>query len=323
MLLGTSNGYLTLDMDELDDPVDEQLYLNSLLLEKLDGTTVRLPLSKASKLKHNNGALTFEFSVPNNNKYRIVKYRYRLEGLQNHWSRWQTEPIVKFDNLPFGSYVFELQAKIGNQQLEQTSRFEFKIARPWYLSNMALVIYLLLFLLIIFITHKAYNRYYKKQLEHEQLENQQLIMEINNDKLNQEIENKNRELAISTMSIIKKNEVLNKIKKELNSAQKKADNKKAIELIDSSLNNTKDWKFFKQAFNNADKDFLDKIKAAHPDLTPNDLRFCAYLRLNLSSKEIAPLLNISTKSVETKRYRLRKRLKLEHNQSLVNYILKF
>ena len=68
---------------------------------------------------------------------------------------------------------------------------------------------------------------------------------------------------------------------------------------------------------------MDKIKAAHPELTPNDLKFCAYLRLNLSSKEMAPLLNISIKSVETKRYRLRKRLQLHHDDSLVNYILKF
>ena len=89
------------------------------------------------------------------------------------------------------------------------------------------------------------------------------------------------------------------------------------------MNNSKDWSLFEQAFNNADKDFLEKIKTSHPDLTPNDLRFCAYLRLNLSSKEMAPLLNISIKSVETKRYRLRKKLGLEHDSGLVNYILKF
>ena len=51
---------------------------------------------------------------------------------------------------------------------------------------------------------------------------------------------------------------------------------------------------------------LSKLKEAHPSLTKNDLKLCAYLRLNLSSKEIAPLLNISVHSVEIKRYRLRK-----------------
>jgi DNA-binding CsgD family transcriptional regulator len=63
------------------------------------------------------------------------------------------------------------------------------------------------------------------------------------------------------------------------------------------------------------------MKIAHSSLTPNDLRLCAYLRLNLSSKEVAPLLNISVRSVEIKRYRLRKKMELSHEQGLVEYIL--
>jgi DNA-binding CsgD family transcriptional regulator len=66
---------------------------------------------------------------------------------------------------------------------------------------------------------------------------------------------------------------------------------------------------------------LKKVKEKHPKLTPNDLRLCAYLRLNLSSKEIAPLLNISPRSVEVKRYRLRKKMDLPHDFNLTNYIL--
>ena len=78
---------------------------------------------------------------------------------------------------------------------------------------------------------------------------------------------------------------------------------------------------FKEAFDNADKDFLKRMKLIHPLLTPNDLRLCAYLRLNLSSKEIAPLFNISVRSVEIKRYRLRKKMDLQHEIGLVEYIL--
>jgi DNA-binding CsgD family transcriptional regulator len=79
---------------------------------------------------------------------------------------------------------------------------------------------------------------------------------------------------------------------------------------------------FQEAFNNADSDFLKKVKSLRTTLSPNDLRLCAYLRLNLSSKEIAPLLNISVRSVEIKRYRLRKKMDLPHEDSLVEYILK-
>ena len=135
-----------------------------------------------------------------------------------------------------------------------------------------------------------------------------------------DIENKNRELAISTMSIIKKNEFLNNIKSELVSGGK-TNIDKVVNIIDKNLNNTDDWKMFQEAFNNADKKFLKKIKTNHSELTPNDLRLCAYLRLNLSSKEIAPLLNISPRSVEVKRYRLRKKMNLDRDENLTTYIL--
>ena len=123
------------------------------------------------------------------------------------------------------------------------------------------------------------------------------------------------------MSLIKKNEFLNLIKGELIQVRDLNDLKPVVRLVDKNLNNTDDWKFFEEAFNNADKDFLKNLKSKHSNLTPNDLKLCAYLRLNLSSKEIAPLLNISVKSVEVKRYRLRKKMNLDHDLSLTNYIL--
>ena len=92
-------------------------------------------------------------------------------------------------------------------------------------------------------------------------------------------------------------------------------------LADKNLNNEDDWRFFEEAFNNADREFLKKIKRIHNKLTKNDLKLCAYLRLNLSSKDIAPLLNISLRSVEIKRYRLRKKMKLSHNEGLTEYVL--
>ncbi len=128
-------------------------------------------------------------------------------------------------------------------------------------------------------------------------------------------------MAASILSIVKKNEILNEIKDHL----KKIDNEKSIgpvvKIINSNLDHNENWEFFKEAFNNADSEFFKKIKSLHPDLSPNDLKLCAYLRLNLSSKEIAPLFNISPRSVEIKRYRLRKKMDLTNNENLTNYIL--
>ena len=149
------------------------------------------------------------------------------------------------------------------------------------------------------------------------------IVELKNEQLKTEFQNKSNELAASTMSIIKKNELLSKAKEQLMANVGESDSvKPIIEIIDSNLNQSDDWELFKEAFNNADRKFLKKLKKVHPNLSPNDIKLCAYLRLNLSSKEIAPLLNISARSVEIKRYRLRKKMGLEHDANLVNYILK-
>src|SRR5690606_16962613 len=208
-------------------------------------------------------------------------------------------------------------------------------ARPWTLSNVALLAYALGLVLLFFLVHRIYKRYYRKkqesliarsqkELERRNLQEKERIAQILNEKLKDEIENKNRELAISTMSILKKNKFLSSLKTQLKSIPEKDRTiRSVLREIDRNINSEDDWKFFEDAFNNADKDFLRRIKARHESLTNHDLRLCAYLRLNLSSKEIAPLLNISVKSVEMKRYRLRKKFDLPHPENLTDYILNF
>jgi DNA-binding CsgD family transcriptional regulator len=234
--------------------------------------------------------------------------------------------------LPYGSHTFEVRAKVGNDLSKNIATYEFMIAKPWYLSYGAIFCYLVLSMLLVIFIHKLYKGYFKKQqnqllnenkkrLKRKKLKNQKRIVQIKNTQLQELIESKNRELAISTMSIIKKNEFLNSIKEQLKGSTVDSQVKSVIRTIDRNINNVDDWKFFENAFNNADKDFLKKVKNVHPGLSANDLRLCAYLRLNLSSKEIAPLLNISVRSVEVKRYRLRKKMSLSHEDGLTEYIM--
>jgi DNA-binding CsgD family transcriptional regulator len=206
------------------------------------------------------------------------------------------------------------------------------VLRPWYLTYWAIGGYLLGLLVLSLGVHRLYQSHYRKEqrriveenkrkIKQGKLKAKKKIIEIRNAQLQQEIESKNRELAVSTMSLIKKNEFLNTLKDQLKSVEDLAQIRSVIRTIDRNISNEDDWKFFEEAFNNADKDFLHKVKELHPELTPNDLKLCAYLRLNLSSKEIAPLLNISVRSVEVKRYRLRKKMNLVHEKSLTEYIL--
>ena len=332
-LLGSSNGYFIFNSNTSKPNHLYSIKLNSVEVNKVNEDRFKLDLKSDKSLDYDVNSLFFSYTIPHYDNIVIKNYSYKLEGWSTQWSDWTQDSYQVFKNLPYGSYRFKVKGRTGVTETTNTSSFSFVVNRPWHLSNLAIVIYISFIILLWVFIHNSYKRYYKKQqlkvlkksqedLALKELESSKQLMQLNNEKLKLDIESKNRELAVSTMSLIKKNEFLNGIKNELKEKESKGqDLKKVIKIIDKNLNNTDDWKLFEEAFNNADKDFLKHIKSLHPSLTPNDLRLCAYLRLNLTSKEIAPLLNISYRSVEVKRYRLRKKMDLPHESSLTSYIL--
>jgi AraC family chitin signaling transcriptional activator len=330
-LIGTSNGYTIINLSKFKTK-DYFISINTIKTGNLDSDLKRVNKSEKGKFDNKTNNLYVSFSIPEYFKYSEKRYQYQIEGYNNNWSDWSTNYSHVFDNLPYGDYTFKVRGKIGNAETSNTAEYPFTIEKSWYFSDFFIILYVVCGLLLIIIIHLVYRSYYKKQrkqllrqtkqdLELKELENKQQLVNFKNDTLLLDIENKNRELAISTMSLIKKNEFLSNIKEKLKKINSDKDLNTVIKIIDKNINNTNDWELFEEAFNNADKNFLKKIKSKHASLTSNDLRLCAYLRLNLSSKEIAPLLNISVRSVEVKRYRLRKKMNLEHETSLTDYIL--
>lgn len=332
-LIGTTDGYYKININDLSFK-NNSVSISAVIINKLDEKPIYCSVKDNSKFSHDENNIIFNYTVPEYNKYIYTEYQYLLEGLQEEWSDWSAKTATNFKNLPPGDYVFKVRAKIANSTPENIAVYSFTIKKPWYTTNLSILIYLILgFLLAVYI-HKTYKKNYREKeqklieennllLEIAALENEQQLMKLKNEQLSSDMDNKNRELAVSTMSLIKKNELLSLIKEDLKQTPDDGNKsiKSVISTITKNISEDDTWNVFKEAFDNADNDFLKKVKQAHPSLTPNDLRLCAYLRLNLSSKEIAPLLNISVRSVEIKRYRLRKKMDLPHEQGLVEYIL--
>ncbi|KAF2335150.1 LuxR family transcriptional regulator [Flavobacterium daemonense] len=334
-LIGTTDGYYTLNIDDLSFK-NYTVFISDITINKQNETLKNVAIQEEGSFASNENNITLNYTVPEYNKYINTEYQYLLEGFQNEWSEWSTKANVNFKNLSPGKYTFKVRAKYANVILENTAVYTFTISKPWYLTNLAVFIYFLLMLALAYFINKAYRNYYQKQkeklieennllLEIKELENEQQLMKLRNEQLSQDVDNKSRELAVSTMSLNSKNELLAFIKEDLKKTASGEGDSKNIKSVISTINKNiteeDSWNVFKEAFDNADKDFLKRIKQLHPLLTPNDLRLCAYLRLNLSSKEIAPLFNISVRSVEIKRYRLRKKMDLQHEIGLVEYIL--
>ena len=332
-LIGTTDGYYTMNINDLSFK-NYNVSISNISVNKLNETSFFATITEEGEFKYAENNITFNYTVPEYNKYINAEYQYLLESVQDEWSEWNAKSTVNFKNLSPGEYTFKVRAKIANSSPENMATYTFVILKPWYATNFAIIFYLLIIFVLAHFINKTYKNYYQTQreklieennllLEIKELENSQELMKIRNEQLSQDVDNKNKELAVSTMSLIKKNELLTLIKEDLKNTSEESNNsiKSVIKNITKNISEEDSWAVFKEAFDNADKDFLKKVKMAHPSLTPNDLRLCAYLRLNLSSKEVAPLINISVRSVEIKRYRLRKKMELPHEQGLVEYIL--
>lgn len=147
--------------------------------------------------------------------------------------------------------------------------------------------------------------------------------------LKQELEFKNKELTSYTINFIRKNQAMEELKssiKSLKSASDSDTNKQLSRLdkiVDDVLGVDKDWEDFKLYFENVHKDFFKNLKIEYPELGNSELKLCALVKLNLSLKEIASIMGISPDSVKTARYRLRKKLGLNKEDSLSDVIMSF
>lgn len=179
----------------------------------------------------------------------------------------------------------------------------------------------------------------KKQKIHEEQESirkmeiekrEQQIIALKNEKLESEIVLKSKELAGSAMTIIKKNELMNTIKDEIVTLKMtlgtQYPNKyydKLIKLLYENTSSEDDWAIFQANFDRIHENFFRNLHLKYPELTSNDLRFCAYIRLNLSTKDIAHLMNISPKGVEVGRYRIRKKIGIPSTKNLNEFLIEF
>ena len=154
------------------------------------------------------------------------------------------------------------------------------------------------------------------------------LVTLKNENLEAEINFKNSEIASSAMHLVKKGELLTKIKGELTQVMKRLDNepaiaelKKMIKSLNEDDNIDKEWENFTKHFDRVHSDFVVKLKEKHPAISGNELKLCAYLRMNLSTKEVAQLMNISVRGVEISRYRLRKKLGIASETNLFSYLI--
>ena len=154
-----------------------------------------------------------------------------------------------------------------------------------------------------------------------------LTLKLKQENLKKELDYKNQEMASNVMALMKKNEILGNISKELLQIGKdtnKTETKTAINKIAQRIRATKDvelWEEFNVRFNQVHHEFYDRLNEKYPDLSPAEQRLCAFLKMNMNTKDISELTGNAVNSINTTRYRIRKKMGLTEGENLVNMLM--
>ncbi len=312
-----------------------------VLLQKENGSNEQLQVPVYS-FKQNHFEFKYAASFYGD---KAVEYSTFLSGVDNAPAGWTSSSSRQFTKLREGDYVFTVKARnrFGVQSIPLS--FKFTVLPPWHRHVYAKVAYLVFILIIAFVVTYIFNRRievskqneklkarerYKEKEEHltnEALRAEKEMIKMRNDKLRGEMKFKEKELAGLTVHIIQKNNLLSELQGQLkrikriksnDESDRKIDN--LIKKIDKDIDNETNWQMFEGQFEQVHQSFLNRLVEKFPDLSDKEKKLCAYIKMGMASKEIASLMNISTRSVENNRYKLRQKLGLQSGDDLSEII---
>jgi streptogramin lyase/DNA-binding CsgD family transcriptional regulator len=314
---------------------DIKLFNKSLTLDsaKYLEAIGKCAIAEASELNLNFGdkVVTLEFAALNFSTPEKQKFLCKLEGFDKDWViRDAQNRMATYTNLDDGHYVFKVKTLNPDGTINRKeTQLQIYIHPPYYKSWWFRILAVLLTIGIVFYFIRKRIRYINGKYQKIQLKNEQELIRLKNEKLDSELSHKNSELNSRTLSLIHKNEKILEIKNQLMNTLPLANGQvlnglqSLLRTIDKEMEDDSHWDQFEYHFNQTHDDFLKRFKEAYPVLTHNDLKLSAYMRMNLQNHQIAALMNISIRSVETNRYRIRRKIALDKPKSLAEYILRF
>lgn len=358
LILSTEDGFSWIDNRKGSSNKNTfMVFLNNIIVTNhVSSSTIGFKPSEnksiITKFTHNQNSIRFEFIAPEFRNEGLVQYSYMLENFDENWSEFSSINLKEYTQLPKGHYTFKIKARNVLESKEAICSYSFYILPAWYESQLAIIIYCIFFILlltgiVIFVNNKSNKgakemekrkeielNEQKNHFEAERTEKKREIKELKNQQLQYELRHKSQELASSTMNLIRKNEILLEIMDHITKVTDDIKNNneansvlqrlgKMERNIKQNIEQDKNWKRFEENFDLVYENFLRRLGECYPELNVCDKRICAYLKMDLSSKDIAPLLNMSIRSVETNRYRLRKKLNLDRDMNLGVFLQKF
>lgn len=345
ILVGAKEGFIRYNtkMDFTRNP-DFKVLLKTMDIRLSSDTLITYHLDFVDEISiHKNQSVTFKYASPYFDGMDEIRYSFRLLPLDENWSDWSRKGEMEYPYLPSRAYTFEVKAQNVYGDESNIASFSFIVQNPWFLSATAILIYSLVgFVLIVMILlfqqkrHKVEKTIIVESKEREIKVREEEIDQISkssreeidrltNEKLKSEIDLKNDQLTTITMNLMNKSEfiqeVRDKIEASINEGVSKRDLNRILKTIDENITEGDSWDQFAYHFDQVHGGYLQKLAKSNIKLSPREIKLAAFLRMNMSSKEISNLMNITVRGVELARYRLRKKLKLNRDQNLVEYLI--
>jgi ligand-binding sensor domain-containing protein/DNA-binding CsgD family transcriptional regulator len=298
------------------------------------------------KIPFKSNYIKFTYSSPTYENIENIKFSYQLEGFEDKWSDWTSVSRKEYTNLKEGNYSMKVKTRSSYGIESDPAIVSFTITPPWYRSYLAYLFYLISIGITIFFIRKGVqnkirkNKYYEtieqrrlylekeSKIRQEQYELEKEIERLTNDKLKIKILVKDKELVNNSLQVVKKNKILNGIIHKLKDIDiesfddsAKFQISKLNKSIAKEVNADHSWKDLEKHIKNVHFDFLKRLKEKYPTISPRELDLSTYLLMNMSTKEIAEIMNISNGGVELARYRLRKKLNLNKKENLIGFLM--
>jgi DNA-binding CsgD family transcriptional regulator len=297
-------------------------------------------------LPYKANSVKFTFSSPLYDNPENSMFSYKLEGFDEKWSAWTKVPVKEYTNLREGDYKMQVRVTDSFGQVSEPDVLSFTVQPPFYRHPLAYVFYILLIVFSVYYTRRRIkakirkNKYYETleqrrlyleretKIKQEQLELEKEIERLKNEQLRVKILTKDKELVNNSLQVVKKNKMLNGIIHKLKDLENESMDDTARQrfnrvqkTIVKELNTDKSWNNLEKHIRNVHFDFLKRLKDKYPAITPREMDLATYLLMNMSTKEIAEIMNISDGGVELARYRLRKKLELDRKDNLTGFLM--
>ena len=357
LIVSNEDGFFEIDIDrEHRVNWESKLYVNKIYATGLPGDSLIYSTNNAKsgklQLPYKLNSLRFEFICPEYRQQGAVQYSYYLENYDQGWSAYTQANSKEYTQLHEGTYTLHIRSFNRYDDSRKEYTFVFHIAPPWYRSIWAIILYILIiaaagWYAFLFVKKKSRNAAiavakrkeaelaeFKRKAEEDKLRRENEIANLKGEQLEHDIKHKSQELSNATMNVVRKNEILIDIANQISKIQESEDKatlgatatkqlNKIQKMIQENISHDDDWQKFARNFDVVHENYLKRLVERFPQFNVNDQRLCAYLKMGLSSKEIAPLLNMSYRSVEMSRYRLRKKMGLSRDVNLAEFLQHF